>query len=109
MITSRSARMIVFLSATLLAACSAGPDDGTRDAESLADALSHGGGAGPAVWEADPCADPEHYAETHGLNLIVARAGEHKIVGTGGRDLVVGTGGDDEIWGRGGNDFVCAG
>jgi Ca2+-binding RTX toxin-like protein len=100
---------IMFACAALFAACGAGSDDATRDAESVEGALSHGGGAGPAIWDSDPCADPAHYAATHGLHLIVAAPNEHEIVGTAGNDFIVGTNGDDEIWGRTGADFVCAG
>lgn len=101
---------IALLSCVLLLACvGTTEDDADREAESFMSALSKGAGAGPAVWEDDPCRAPAAYAKAHGYHLIVAAPNQHEIHGTAKRDLIVGTDGDDEIWGHEGDDVICAG
>jgi Ca2+-binding RTX toxin-like protein len=85
-----------------------------EDTESLSEALKigaiqKGAGAGPAMFENDPCEHPAAFAKKHGYNLIVAKPNEHKIDGTEKNDLIVGTPGNDSIWAKGGDDIVCAG
>lgn len=96
----------------VIAACNASGDssDGAvSDGDMLTSATDHGAGAAEARFDTDPCESPAAFASAHGLNLIVAKQGQHDLAGTNASDLIVGTPGDDTIRGGKGDDVICAG
>jgi Ca2+-binding RTX toxin-like protein len=97
------------LAVSLVSSCAADHNDRVGSTSEDLSVLESGAGAGPELIHEDPCANPAGFAKQHGMNLIVAKPGDHEISGTRGRDLIVGTDGDDEIWGGDGDDVICAG
>lgn len=102
---------VVFAGALVAVApgCTSDPNDAVGESADALSATNNGAGAGPERFDEDPCATPATFAKRHGYNLIVMKAGQHRMDGTNGRDLIVGTPGDDVIDAKGGDDIVCAG